>query len=69
MENIDDQIISLGTLRPGERMEINNVAKKAQRYTFECGEYGKISFDLIIGGAVTFTAGSVAPKIMTSDID
>ena len=69
MDSKEPQIITLGELKTVQRMDIVNRTSSSQKYTFDCGEYGKISFNLIIGGTLSFTAGTIAPKITTNDPD
>ena len=67
MDSNEPEVIELGALKPGDTIQLPNGTQQALRYTFECGEYGKISFDLIIGGTINITAGTAAPKIVSSD--
>lgn len=63
------QVLNLGNAKPGETITITNGGKSASRYTFRCGEYGAISFTLIIGASFTFTVGDTIPIIEHDSAD
>ncbi len=69
MNNEDPQRIEISDVQPGTRLELLNRTGKAQKYTVECGEYGAVSFNVIIGGTFSYTVGDVVAKITIDDVD
>ena len=62
-----NQRIDLGSHVSGTKMIIKNGTKRAVKYTIKNGEYGEISFTLVVGGEFSFTTGSIAPQIISDD--
>ena len=52
---------------PGARMEFTNGTRHAQLYTFDCGDFGTISFTVPIGASFTFKPGTIVPTISIND--
>lgn len=69
MDDEERQVIEIGSLETGTKVDIVNRTNSAKKYVFKNGEYGEISFTLIVGAECTFTVGSVTPVIEMHDTD
>ena len=55
--------------RPGEVLEVSLGPADAQTVTVDCGAYGKIHFDVPIGGKFRLRLGTEAPIVYFDDVE
>lgn len=69
MSDLESRVTNLENLKPGMTVKIVNRTSKSQQYTFDNGEFGKVSFTLIIGSECFLTLGTQAPVITIDSPD
>ncbi|MBS9938678.1 hypothetical protein [Vibrio alginolyticus] len=69
MSNVEPQILQLGQFQNGDVAIIVNQCDTAKNYTLDYGEYGSVTFTLIVGGEFKFVVGDKPPKIYMNDAE
>ena len=61
--------INTFSAKPGQTILIVNQTNKSLKYILDYGEFGKVTYDLIIGATLEIEVGVKAPIITSDDSD